>query len=351
MRCLNDIEIQILVDEANELSLAHAAMCRRCGGRVQERRRDMTTLGALMSMPDDISAARDLRILRAIGRAHAAWKTTAPGPLRAPSVLRARPRPAGAWLGSQSVFDQTDRRTIGPAMIGSLAFHGLLLALLVVAGIHKVLEQQTEVPVKFDVAFLQQKGPGGGGGGAPKPAPPRKLEIPKPRPVAPIPIPAPPPPVEPPPTLNAPVQTNLAQTLQATGSSSVSLAPVGGGGRGTGIGTGTGNGLGEGSGGGTGGGVYEIGNGVSSPVPIRQQDPTYTSEAMRAKVQGEVHLEAVVQPNGLLTDIRIIKSLDRTYGLDQAAIEAAKRWLFRPGMKEGKAVPVRVQLILEFRLH
>jgi protein TonB len=256
---------------------------------------------------------------------------------------------SGSWLGSQSVFDQKDDRKMGRALVGSLIFHGGLLGLILIAGIHHVVEQQKELPMKLDVVFLQQKGPGGGGGGSPKPAAPKKLEIPKPKAAEPLPVP--PPPVEPPPTLNAPVQTNLAQTLQAAGSSAVSLSQLGGGGSGGGIGSGRGNGLGEGTGGGTGGGAYEIGNGVSSPTIIRSQDPAYTSEAMRAKVQGEVHLEAVVQPNGLLTDIKVVKSLDRTYGLDQAAIDAARKWLFRPGQKDGKAVPVKVQLILEFRLH
>jgi protein TonB len=269
-----------------------------------------------------------------------------------PSTPSASPSgsPSGGWLGGQSVFDDGKKRRLGAPMLVSLTLHGAFLLGIIGYGVHHVIEEQKkEAPTKFDVVFLQQKGPGGGGGGSPKPAPPKKLEIPKP--VAVQPIPVPPPPVEPPPTLNAPVQTSLAQTLQATGSSSVSLSRLGGGGSGGGIGTGRGNGLGEGSGGGTGGGVFEIGNGVSSPIPIRQQDPTYTSEAMRAKVQGEVHLEAVVQANGLLTDIKVIRSLDRTYGLDQAAVEAARKWLFKPGMREGKPVPVRVQLILEFRLH
>jgi protein TonB len=353
MRCLSDVEIQILVDaEADEVGRSHAAMCRRCGSRVWERRRDMTSLSALMSVADDVSAARNTRILRAIGRAHLAPRPTGlAGAYWAP-LVPARSGTADAWLGSEPALDRWDRRRLGPAMIGSLVFHGLLLALLIVAGIHKVkvIEQQQDPSMKFDVAFLQQKGPGGGGGGAPRPAPRKQLEIPKTKPVDPIPIPAPPP-LQSPPELNVPVQTNLAQTLQASGSSAVSLLPVGGGGRGTGIGSGIGDGLGEGSGGGAGGGVYEIGNGVSSPVPIRTSDPTYTSDAMRAKVQGEVHLEAVVQSNGLLTNIKITKSLDRTYGLDQAAVEAARKWLFRPGMKDGKAVPVHVQLILEFRLH
>jgi protein TonB len=350
MRCLSDIEIQVVVDaEASEASRAHAAACRRCGDRVEHRRLDMTALSALMSVAGDVSPERDARIRHAINRAGPAPRPTASAPFRVVPVVPSGSGPAGVWLGSHTIFDRKNQRKLGQAMIGSLALHGLLLALLIVAGIHHVIEQQKAAPMKFDVVFLQEKGPGGGGGGSPKPAPPKKLEIPTPKAV--VPVPLPPPPVPPPPTLNAPVQTNLAQTLQATGSSSVSLSPLGGGGSGGGIGSGRGNGLGPGEGGGTGGGVFEIGNGVSSPVPIRQQDPTYTSEAMRAKVQGEVHLEAVVQPNGLLTDIKIIKSLDRTYGLDQAAVEAAKKWLFRPGMKDGKAVPVHVQLILEFRLH
>lgn len=261
-----------------------------------------------------------------------------------------RPTPGGAWLGSQSIFEVRDERKLGRAMLGSLVFHGLLLSLIVGFGIRTVVvEQQKLAPLKYDVVFLKQPGPGGGGGGSPRPAPPKKLEIPKPKVVEPIPAPPPPEPVVP--TLNAPVQTNLAQVLQASGSSSVSLENVGGGGSGGGIGRGRGSGLGEGTGGGTGGGAYAPGNGVSWPVPIRQPDPQYTSEAMRAKIQGTVRLTAIVQPNGLVDQIRVTKSLDRTYGLDQAAIEAASKWFFSPCKKENKPVPCSIEIELDFRLH
>ena len=49
------------------------------------------------------------------------------------------------------------------------------------------------------------------------------------------------------------------------------------------------------SGGGTGGGVYRPGNGVTLPRVLREVRPQYTSDAMRAKVQGTVLLECVVQ--------------------------------------------------------
>ena len=97
--------------------------------------------------------------------------------------------------------------------------------------------------------------------------------------------------------------------------------------------------------------VYQIGNGVSSPVPIKQVDPQYPEEAKQAKIEGVVWLDGVVQINGTLQDIKVVKSLDTVYGLDQAAIDAAKRWTFTPGKIDGKPVLVQVRLELEFRLH
>src|SRR5205814_1673264 len=86
-------------------------------------------------------------------------------------------------------------------------------------------------------------------------------------------------------------------------------------GTGTGIGPGTGSGLGPGSGGGTGGGVYQPGNGVTVPVLVREVKPQYTSDAMRAKIQGTVILECIVRPDGTVSDIQVQRSLDPTFGL------------------------------------
>jgi protein TonB len=258
--------------------------------------------------------------------------------------------PAGGWLGSQSIFDEKDDRKIGRAMLVSLIVHGTILVLLIVGGIQHVVAVQKEPPLTYNVTFLKEPGPGGGGGGSPAPAPPKRLEIPHPKPPEPVPVPQPTPPPPPLPTLNAPVQTNL-DVLQAQGASAVSMSRLGGGGSGGGMGPGRGRGLGEGSEAGTGGGAYQPGNGVSTPEIVRKVDPAYTSDAMRAKVQGEVVLEGIVQPNGLLSDIKVLKSLDRMYGLDQAAKDAATKWLFTPGKKDGKAVPVVVTLVMEFRLH
>ena len=73
-------------------------------------------------------------------------------------------------------------------------------------------------------------------------------------------------------------------------------------------------------------------------------------EAMRAKVQGVVLLECVVQTDGSVGDIKIVKSLDKTFGLDEEAIKAARQWRFVPGRRLGDPVAVYVTLELAFTL-
>jgi len=97
-------------------------------------------------------------------------------------------------------------------------------------------------------------------------------------------------------------------------------------------------------------GVVRPGNGVTIPRIIREVRPQYTAEAMRAKVQGGVLLECVVQTDGTVGDVRVLRSLDTTYGLDQEAIKAAKQWKFAPGTRNGEPVPVMVTIELTFTL-
>ena len=100
--------------------------------------------------------------------------------------------------------------------------------------------------------------------------------------------------------------------------------------------------------------AYPLGprSGVTDPVVIKEARPAYTADARAAKVEGVVELEAVVEPDGTIQNVRVTKSLDRgQYGLDMEAMSAAKKWLFKPGLRDGRPVPVLVTLILEFRLN
>src|SRR3954469_19256168 len=123
-------------------------------------------------------------------------------------------------------------------------------------------------------------------------------------------------------------------------------------GTGPGRSVGTGPGSGSGGDGSPGGDVFGVGSGATDPVLIGEVKPSYTVDAMRAKLQGVVGLEAVVLPDGSVDPrrIRITRSLDRVFGLDEQAIRAVTQWRFRPGMLHGKPVPVRVSIELAFTL-
>lgn len=97
--------------------------------------------------------------------------------------------------------------------------------------------------------------------------------------------------------------------------------------------------------------IYAPGGDVSVPKVIRQVQPVYTKEGLAAKVQGEVELEVVVLTDGSVGDVRVAKSLDRQFGLDEQAIEVARLWRFEPSRLAGVAVPVRITMLLEFRIH
>ena len=122
-----------------------------------------------------------------------------------------------------------------------------------------------------------------------------------------------------------------------------------GSGYGGGVGSGTGPGVGPGHGGGYGGGAYRVGGGVSAPKAIYAPDPEYSEEARKAKYQGTVVLWLVVDANGRPQQIRVQRALGM--GLDEKAIEAVKQWKFDPAHKDGQAVPVMINVEVNFRLY
>jgi protein TonB len=268
---------------------------------------------------------------------------------------------------------EQQKKRFGGAFMSALAYHAaIVLAVIIVSH----LPQATTPAVLPDkpndsIIWIAEPGPGGGGGGGGNEMkePPRqaelpghdKLTVPAVRP--PKEAPPPPKPKEPDPiaTLSIPVATLAAATESLPGAIEMPPGPPtasqgsgsGGGagtGKGTGIGPGQGSGLGAGYGGGTGGGAFQPGNGVSTPIVVREVKPMYTSDAMRARIQGTVWVECVVRTDGSVGDVEVVRSLDPRFGLDEEAIKAAKQWRFRPGTRLGEPVPVLVTIELTFTL-
>jgi protein TonB len=86
------------------------------------------------------------------------------------------------------------------------------------------------------------------------------------------------------------------------------------------------------------------------PQVLHEVKAEYTEEAKKAGIQGSVLLNAVVLTDGTVGEVRVTRSLDTTYGLDAQAVKAMKQWLFKPGTKDGKPVPVRVDVEMTFTL-
>jgi TonB family protein len=81
---------------------------------------------------------------------------------------------------------------------------------------------------------------------------------------------------------------------------------------------------------------------------LSKVEPEYSEEARKAKYQGVVLLYVEVDPSGKAVNIRVLHSLG--LGLDEKAMEAVKKWRFKPGVKDGRPVTVQAQIEVNFRL-
>ena len=149
----------------------------------------------------------------------------------------------------------------------------------------------------------------------------------------------------------------LMQNIGVKNSANVSLYTGGQGsgggmgtGRGGGMGNGSGNGFGPGEGGNAGGGLYKIGGGVSAPVPLNSVEAEFSDEARRAKYQGVCLITLIVDVHGDPQNPHVARALGM--GLDEKALEAVKKYKFKPAMKDGKTpVPVMITVEVNFRLY
>ena len=274
------------------------------------------------------------------------------------------------------------------ALVASGSLHvALLLALLFLTSLGWLRASETEQPIKdtapVRLVFLMTPGPGGGGGGSGMkvpvkkvsvPAPPVRRTPPPPRPVMvdpPRPVEPPridPPKIEPPkvdPPVVPPAQTVQAPIIPAPADQNtrpgvLNQAPVAlvgaGPGRNGGAGTGSGGGIGEGqgagigpgSGGGVGGGPLRPGSGIEPPTLVKEVKPTYTDQARRRSIEGDVLLEIVVRRYGSVGGLRVLRSLGA--GLDEKAAEAVRQWRIGPATRQGVPVDVVVEVSVEFSL-
>jgi protein TonB len=277
----------------------------------------------------------------------------------------------------RSAFDARQQRAGGAAGV-SLAAHVLFLFATYIivtrpdpAGTANTPEQSI---VRPELVWLAAPGPGGGGGGGGNrtQAPPARLQT-RGLDALSMPVLTPPPLTPPreqleprpdPPeiALNVPVKPMDARQIAVMGAvDGSSFAPPDSRGSGSNGGAGTGDkggsgpgdgpGLGPGARGGTGNGVFELGNDITPPRLVHVVKPAYTAEAMQRRIQGEALVAAIVRPDGTVTDVRVSRSLDSVFGLDEEALRIARQWRFKPATRHGQPVAVYVTIGVGFSMH
>jgi periplasmic protein TonB len=87
---------------------------------------------------------------------------------------------------------------------------------------------------------------------------------------------------------------------------------------------------------------------ASKPKPLSLDKPEYTEEARAAAIEGKVRVQLTVSAEGVVTDAKILESLDP--GLDQAALTAVRAATFEPAVHCGKPVEATFVVSIRFSL-
>ena len=87
---------------------------------------------------------------------------------------------------------------------------------------------------------------------------------------------------------------------------------------------------------------------LAAPVPRVKVDPRYIREAVEEKIEGEVILHGIIQPDGAIDKLQVIRGLDDR--LDAGALAALSKWRFDPARKYGRPVAVEAVVRIPFRL-
>ena len=84
------------------------------------------------------------------------------------------------------------------------------------------------------------------------------------------------------------------------------------------------------------------------PVPMSQTAPRHPRDLLKAKVEGLVVLLFVVNEQGRIIDPRVESSSHPDF--EKPALDAVKRWKFKPGQKDGKPVSTFVRQPIKFAI-
>lgn len=87
---------------------------------------------------------------------------------------------------------------------------------------------------------------------------------------------------------------------------------------------------------------------VTQPEPITTPAPNYPAQALRRRESGTALVRAEIGPDGVPTSIDIVDGTG-SRALDRAAVDAVRRWRFRPAMANGQPTVGSIQVPITFK--
>jgi protein TonB len=96
--------------------------------------------------------------------------------------------------------------------------------------------------------------------------------------------------------------------------------------------------------------LVEMGRGVVAPEAIYNPRPNYPPAAERQRISGVVLLDVLVDENGAVQDVKLVRGIKPDFGLDAAAAAAVRTWRYKPATKNGVRVKIRMSVAVTFKL-
>jgi TonB family protein len=94
-------------------------------------------------------------------------------------------------------------------------------------------------------------------------------------------------------------------------------------------------------------GPVRVGGKVKEPQVISAPMPAYPILAKQAHVEGDVVIETEIDKNGVVARMKVISG---PLALRQAALDALRKWKYKPSQLDGQAVAVDMLVTIKFRL-
>jgi protein TonB len=88
---------------------------------------------------------------------------------------------------------------------------------------------------------------------------------------------------------------------------------------------------------------------VDPPVPVRTVPPEFPTEMRQKNVSGIVTINCLIDPKGNVQELKVVKSTNLAF--EEPAMDALRKWKFKPAQRDGNVIPVRVTIPIKFSIN